>query len=158
MSSPSTPACDSTPRRMTSRTNFWLDLLTAVVFAAMAGTGVLQRWVLPRGSSKVGLTWLGLGRHDWADIHFWLSVLILALITLHLALHWSWVRACWSRFLGSLRSPLTWLVLLVLLALILLPLVIPPRNEGPGGGGEWQEDGVRSGQGIHGRGRGRLRE
>jgi hypothetical protein len=29
------------------RTKFWLDFLTAFVFAAMAGTGVLQRWVLP---------------------------------------------------------------------------------------------------------------
>jgi hypothetical protein len=138
---------------MKSRTHFWLDLLTAFVFAAMVGTGVLQRWVLPRGSSRVGLTWLGLERHDWADIHFWLATLILALVILHLALHWSWVRTCWSRFLGSLRAPLTWLVLLALLVLVLLPLAIPPRTGVLGDTG-WREDDARTGQGIHGRGRG----
>ena len=155
MSSPSTPACDGTPRRLTSRTNCWLDLLTAFAFAAMAGTGVLQRWVLPRGSSKARLTWLGFGRHDWANIHFWLSTLILALIILHLALHWSWIRACWRRFLGLLCSPLTWVVLL---ALVVLPLVIPPRTAEPGDGTGWQEDGPRTGQGAHGRGQGRPGE
>ena len=153
MGSLSTPACDSAPRRLTSRTHFWLDLLTAVVFAAMVGTGVLQRWVLPRGSSKVALTWLGLGRHAWADVHFWFGILILALITLHLTLHGSWVRACWSRFLGSLRSPLTWLVLLALLALVLSPLAIPTRAGEPGGGAEWQENDARPGRGMYGRGR-----
>jgi hypothetical protein len=159
MSSASTTACENAPRRLTPRTNFWLDFLSAVVFAAMAGTGVLQRWVLRRGSNKVGLIWLGLGRHGWANVHFWLGILILALIILHLALHWSWVRACWSKFLGSIRSPLTWVIMLALLALVVLPLVVPPQTGEPGDGtGGWQEDGARTGQGVHGRGRGRLGE
>jgi hypothetical protein len=158
MNSASPPACETAPRLSTPRTNFWLDLLTAVVFAAMAGTGVLQRWVLPRGSSRVGTTWLGLGRHAWGNIHFWLSGVLLALIILHLTLHWSWVRSCWSRFLGSLRSPLTWLVLLALFALMLLPVVIPSQNGKPDGSNDRQENGARSSQGTHGRGRGRSGE
>jgi hypothetical protein len=128
MSALAPPACDSTPRWSILQTHFWLDLLTAVVFAAMAGTGVLLRWVLPHGSPRVGLTWLGVGRHVWGDVHFWLGVLILVLLAVHLALHWSWIRACWSRFLGSLRSPLTWVILLALLALVLLPLLVPPLS------------------------------
>ncbi len=31
------------PRRSPSRTNFWLDLTTAIVLAALTGTGVPQR-------------------------------------------------------------------------------------------------------------------
>jgi hypothetical protein len=77
MSALAPPACDSTPRWSILQTHFWLDLLTAVVFAAMAGTGVLLRRVLHRGSPQVGLSWLGRGRHNWADIHYRLGILLL---------------------------------------------------------------------------------
>ncbi|MEK6195073.1 MAG: DUF4405 domain-containing protein, partial [Deltaproteobacteria bacterium] len=58
--------------RHVSRTawNFWVDLLTGLAFAAMVGTGILGKWILPPGSrGGVGLVWLGQGKHFWGDIH-----------------------------------------------------------------------------------------
>lgn len=34
----------------------------------------------------------GLTRHQWGDVHFWISVLFLAAIALHLLLHLNWIR------------------------------------------------------------------
>ena len=159
MSTNPEPGCESVQRRSPSRTNFWINLTTTVALAAMTGTGILQRWILPRGSSRSGLTWLGLDRHEWADVHFWLSVLLLVLIGVHLTLHWSWVRGGWGRFLGSLRSTLTWLVVLVLLALVTLPLIVPAQRGDEGDGRGWQDERRgTTGHGARGRGRERLDE
>lgn len=109
-----------------ARLNFWVDWLTAAVFAAMVGGGILLKWVLPPGSrGGVGLTWLGQGRHFYGDIHFWLGIAMLALVIVHTWLHWDWVVRTWRRAAGSLRSPLTWVMLLLVAALIFAPLLIP---------------------------------
>ena len=63
-----------------------------LVFCGMAGTGLLLAFRLPPGSrGGAGLTAMGWGRHDWGDVHTWLSYAFLALITAHLALHWRWL-------------------------------------------------------------------
>jgi uncharacterized membrane protein len=106
--------------------NFWVDLLTALAFAAMVGTGILAKWILPPGSrGGVGLTWLGQGRHFWGDVHFWVAVAMLVLVIIHVWLHWSWILSLWGRLVGRLGSPATWLLVLLLAALIFLPLIIP---------------------------------
>lgn len=42
------------------------------------------------------LLW-GMDRHEWGDIHFWLSVTFLAMIVIHLYQHRFWLKACLSR-------------------------------------------------------------
>jgi hypothetical protein len=37
---------------------------------------------------------LGLGRHDWGDVHFILALLFLVVILVHIVLHWSWIKTC----------------------------------------------------------------
>ena len=128
-------------RLITAKTKFWLNLFSAIVFTAIAGTGVLNHWILPKGSNRIRLTWLGFDRHVWSNFHFWLGVTFLVLLVLHLSLHWSWVRTCWSRFVGSLRSPLTWIVLLLMLALLVMPFLIPPRGVGTGAGSDRNNEG-----------------
>ena len=69
-----------------------LNALLWLVFCGMAGTGLLLAFRLPPGSrGGAGLTAMGWGRHDWGDVHTWLSYAFLALITAHLALHWRWL-------------------------------------------------------------------
>jgi hypothetical protein len=69
-----------------------LNGLLWLVFCGMAGTGLLLAFRLPPGSrGGAGLAAMGLGRHDWGDVHTWLSYAFLALITAHLALHWRWL-------------------------------------------------------------------
>lgn len=109
-----------------TRWNFWVDIVTGIVFAAMVGTGILEKWILPPGSrGGRGYLWLGEGRHFYADIHFWLGITLLALVIVHIWLHWDWVLRTWARLVGRLGSPVTWLLLLLMLVLILLPLIIP---------------------------------
>jgi hypothetical protein len=40
-----------------------------------------------------GLTQLGWTRHDWGAFHYWVSLILVGLILLHLILHWRWVWA-----------------------------------------------------------------
>ncbi len=35
---------------------------------------------------------LGLGRHDWGDIHFILALVFVGLILVHMVLHWTWIK------------------------------------------------------------------
>lgn len=117
-----------TRRHSRTALNFWVDLLTAIAFAAMVGTGILAKWILPPGSrGGVGLTWLGQGRHFWGDVHFWLAIALLALIIIHVWLHWGWILGIWARLVGRLGSPVTWALILLLAALMFLPLLIPAK-------------------------------
>lgn len=77
---------------------FWIDAVNAALMLALAGTGVIVKWVLPAGSgggragSRHARDWLGLTRHEWGEVHFWIAVALLSGILLHLAMHWGWVR------------------------------------------------------------------
>jgi len=64
----------------------------------MAGTGLLLAFRLPPGSrGGQGLSALGMTRHDWGDVHTWLSYGFIVLLLLHLAVHWRWLWQFASR-------------------------------------------------------------
>ena len=95
--------------------NFVVDSAGFLNLLLLAGTGTILKWVLPpgsggghgqgfrggRGQQEVKLV-LGLGRHDWGDVHFLLAMLFLLLVLVHLCLHWSWIKTCGKSIL--LRS------------------------------------------------------
>jgi hypothetical protein len=98
--------------------NFIVDLIGFVDLLLLAATGVILKWVLPPGSGGHGRgfhggrggehirdLW-GMGRHDWGDIHFVLSLLFIVLMFVHLVLHWTWIKTCVkSIFAPSHREP-----------------------------------------------------
>lgn len=71
--------------------NFVVDVVFGLAMLGLILTGLIMRFALPPGSSRLAL-W-SLGRHDWGDIHFWLAAGVVVIVLLHVALHWSWV--CW---------------------------------------------------------------
>lgn len=79
--------------------NYITDLVTFLALLAVALTGLLLKFVLPPGSSRERLVLLGLGRHDWGEVHFWSTVALGAALVLHIALHWSWVCGTTRRLL-----------------------------------------------------------
>jgi len=81
--------------------NLLIDALTALAGLGLLWTGLLIYFILPAGSGKHGLAVWGMGRHDWGDIHFWLAVTCLALVVLHVALHWTWVCTMVLRIVGD---------------------------------------------------------
>jgi hypothetical protein len=67
------------------------NMLLWLLFCMMSGTGLLIAYRLPPGSrGGHGLSALGWTRHEWGDLHFWISIAFLALIFIHMALHWRW--------------------------------------------------------------------
>jgi hypothetical protein len=70
--------------------NLLIDLVAAALMIGMLGTGYILRFPLPPGTNKELTLW-GLTRHQWGDVHFWISLGLIAVILLHLCLHWQWI-------------------------------------------------------------------
>ncbi len=86
---------------------FWVDLLSLVSLFGLLGTGSILEWILPHGGQggrhgqrARDALWLGISRHDWGEIHFWISVAFTSLILLHLLLHFGWIRSAVTKYLG----------------------------------------------------------
>ena len=107
--------------------NFWIDVLGAFLFSVLLGTGILMKWILPPGTCDEAALklWLGHARHWWGDIHFWVAMALIALILLHVYLHWKWVCSLWRTLVGTARSPKTWALGVVLAAAMAIPWLIP---------------------------------
>jgi len=71
-----------------------------VAMSAVTAVGLVLAFVLPRGPAEPKY-FLGLHRHDWLAIHFWLAMLFVALLVLHLLLNWRWIAASSKRFFGQ---------------------------------------------------------
>jgi hypothetical protein len=106
------------------------NLLLWLLFCIMAGTGLLLAYRLPPGSrGGHGLSALGWSRHEWGDLHFWISLAFLALILVHMGLHWRWFWqiACRKRAWPLLAGIVAGLALM--LGIICLPVARAARGE-----------------------------
>jgi hypothetical protein len=84
--------------------NAIIDAVALVVFMCLASTGLILRYQLPPGSGSelgrgmgrgslrqpVELLW-GQSRHEWGDYHYWIAIGLLAVLAVHLFLHWKWI-------------------------------------------------------------------
>lgn len=73
-----------------SITNFCVDAVAFTAIVLLAATGVLIHFVLPPGSGHFSQLW-GMDRHQWGEIHFFLAIVLLCTVVVHLFLHWHWV-------------------------------------------------------------------
>src|SRR5690606_63045 len=115
--------------------NFVIDTGALVSFLALASTGILMYLVLPAGSGR-DMVW-GLTRHEWGDIHFWVSMTFLALIGVHFILHWNWITCMVrTRILDKMgtTSKLMAVFLLLLLTLLIVAPLFSPVTPGTGKG------------------------
>lgn len=70
-----------------------LNLLLYLSFCFIVGTGLLIQYkLLPGSEGGHGLSALGMGRHDWGDLHFYVSLAFIAFIILHIVLSWGWLK------------------------------------------------------------------
>jgi len=79
-----------------TNTNLWLDLVTFLAMLGLFLTGGLMYFVMPPGTGH-SLRLLGLSRHDYGTLHFWIAVALILLLTLHVALHWNFVCSVIAR-------------------------------------------------------------
>jgi hypothetical protein len=116
--------------------NFIIDAIMFVAMAAIAGLGFLMKYVLVNSKERVAiygrpvdLNFLGLGRHEWGAVHLYLSFALLALLVLHIVLHWKLIVALYRRYVPSprLRLGIT-IAFAVLFALLFVgPLFVKPN-------------------------------
>jgi hypothetical protein len=92
-------------------TNFWIDVVSLAVMLGLAVTGGLIHYVLPPGRGHF-YELLGWKRHDIGQLHFYFAVAAVALLALHLLLHWSWICCFVAKAVGrevpSRRAQTVW--------------------------------------------------
>lgn len=79
-----------------SRTD-WKYLVDTLMFLFLLGVtliGLLMAFVIPEGRLEAGQSkyFLGLHRHQWGDIHLYLSLAFAALAIVHIVLAWGWIK------------------------------------------------------------------
>lgn len=87
-----------------STVNFIINAILFICMAAITGIGFLIKYVLIPGSERwekygknVELSVWGMDRHEWAYIHLIIGFIILALVVLHIVLHWNIVMSVFHR-------------------------------------------------------------
>lgn len=114
--------------------HFIVDYLGFAGFVLLTATGVLMRYVLPPGSGRFTTIWT-LDRHEWGSIHFWIAIVFLAVLALHLFLHWRWIATLMSgrpREGSGARVALGTVGLVALLALAIAPFLSPVERASGG--------------------------
>jgi len=103
-----------------------IDLLSFGALTLMVSTGVLVEFTLPPGSGGDHV-W-GLTRHDWGNIHFYLSLAFLLLITSHLITHIKFIKMVMTGKASAeknYRIAFGVLGLIALITLALAPITSP---------------------------------
>ena len=98
-----------------------IDIIAFVLFTFLASTGLLLHFMLPPGSGW-SATILGMSRHEWGEIHFWIAVSFFSILMVHLVLHAGYIK---KLFAGTEENPhrlrlylgLTGFVFVIMLAL-----------------------------------------
>ena len=85
--------------------NDWNYLLSALLFVdvcSLLAIGLLLAFVIPSGPRRYAERYfLGLHRHDWADLHLYLALLLIGLLVLHLWFNWTWVIQSTRRYFSD---------------------------------------------------------
>ena len=126
--------------------SFWnriINALALLVFCAMVSTGLVLKFILPPGSGRSNRvaggrhgghyeSLLGMSRHEWGELHFFISLGFLAVLVVHLFLHWSWIQAtAWGtpqRPQSLIRKGMTVVIVALILASLLLPFMLTTRT------------------------------
>jgi len=68
-----------------------LDIVIALAFVLALLTGLV--WLIPRLSDGQNgqMVVLGLASRTWRDLHTWFSLVMIAGVLVHVALHWNWI-------------------------------------------------------------------
>lgn len=110
-----------------SKLNLVIDALLLLCIAAIAGIGLLMKYVLVPGYRRweiyernADLFFWGLDRHEWGTIHLVIGFVFLTLLILHVVLHWGIIVGIYRKLIpnGFVRYVVT--VVLICLTILLL--------------------------------------
>lgn len=126
----------------------WKYLVDTLLFLCMVGIaliGILMGFFLPTGpkvpeSSKY---LLGLHRHQWGNIHLYLSLAFIALVIIHLILEWNWIKSQSRKIFRK-----NWATVLILTAVASLLVIFLFWLFYPKSPGAYEDHGIRAGRGV----------
>jgi hypothetical protein len=113
-------------------TNFLVDFVAFAALVLLGTTGAITRYVLPPGSGHFQTLW-GIDRHDWGGVHFWIAVVFVIAMAVHLFLHWRWIVATTKGSPQShsrLRITFACMVLLLIVGSAIAPFFSPVAESG----------------------------
>ena len=92
-----------------STLKYVVNVLLFIDMSSIAVIGLLLGFVIPKGRQDgAEKFFLGLHRHEWGDIHLYLSLFLLALLVLHIWLNWSYVVQATKRYFGDKWKKALW--------------------------------------------------
>lgn len=106
------------------------------LFMAIAGIGLLIKYTLLPGymsnsvhGSNIEMTYLGMNRHQWGEVHLILSYILVFLLVLHIILHRKWIVSVFKRMFVNkfVKISLTSLIVAATLIFAVLPFMISPE-------------------------------
>jgi hypothetical protein len=77
-----------------------IDVAMFVDLCSVTMIGLLLGFVIPKGVAS-DKYFLGLHRHEWGDIHLFLSLFFVALLVCHVWFNWKWVANTTQNFFGE---------------------------------------------------------
>ncbi len=119
-----------------SKINLVIDAVMLVLLMAIAGLGFLIKYVLVPGfkrnalyTSDVELYFMELTRHEWGSIHLWLSFVFLALIILHIIMHWKMITCIFKQMITgrASRAVIAVFIVIVTVFFALTPFYVKPQ-------------------------------
>ena len=111
-----------------SKINFLIDSLMFLCMAAIAGIGLLMKYVLIPGHDRwikygenVELYVFNMDRHEWGTIHLVIAFVFLGLLLLHTILHWKLILSLFRKLVnGTLARKLATSIFVFTSALLFL--------------------------------------
>lgn len=92
-----------------SRTDFKyiVDTLMFLCVLGLTVVGGLLAFIIPEGPAGGGNAkyFLGVHRHQWGNIHLYLSLAFAAFLIIHIVLGWSWIRGKARKVFGKAWKP-----------------------------------------------------
>lgn len=122
--------------KLKSKSNFIIDAVMFLCIMALTGTGFLRKYILLGGrasretyGTKLDMYMLGFNRDDWGTIHLYLGYFLLALLVLHIVLHWKQVKIMFRQLISgdSMRLIITVVFILISIFLVTFPFVLTPQ-------------------------------
>lgn len=110
-----------------SRLNFIIDSIALLLLLTLVSTGSLIYLRLPPRTARSLSVW-GMNRHEWGEIHFVLALVFVAILILHIILHWHWIKTLCTeltRRASTFQKILSLIVIAVIAALVFSPLLSP---------------------------------
>ena len=109
-----------------AKINLIVDSLLFLSIAAIVGIGLLMKYVLVPGYQRwemyarnVDLLFRGLDRHDWGAVHYVIGLVFLALLVLHVVLHWGMIISISRKLIPNRLARRLLAVMLVTSAILL---------------------------------------